>query len=76
MGGAVMDAQDAAGWAYRANMTLGQGVELLRLEPFACACIGGPICCRYAWGQAKALQRVAHVAVRQMADLAKRRGAQ
>jgi hypothetical protein len=57
------------GWARVAGMTLGQAAMLLRDQRAgrgvgACACIGGPLCCRYPYGQANALVRVAHIAVK------------
>ena len=47
--------------ANRAAMTLGDGVALLNAEPWACACVGPPFCCRYAFTQARALHRGAHI---------------
>lgn len=52
---------DRLAMAYRAGMTLGDGVALLNAEPWACACIGPPHCCRYAFIQARALHRGAHI---------------
>ena len=50
------------------GMTLGEAMRLLRTPPWACACIGPPFCCRYAWERAAALQRAAHVSVKLFAD--------
>lgn len=66
---------DATGRAWRAGMALGEATELLTGEPVICACVGPPHCCRYAWEQARALRRAAHIAVRMMADLATARAA-
>lgn len=38
----------------------------------ACACVGPPWCCRLAAERADDLNRAAHIAVRQIADLAAR----
>jgi len=72
--------EDAAFWrqtektgrAWRAGMTLGEAVELLRSEPVVCACVGGPHCCRFSWDQARALQRAAHIAARMVSDVMRR----
>ncbi len=56
------------------DMTLGEAVELLRLARsagLACACIGPPLCCQITtYGPARALVRGAHIAVKQIAELA------
>ena len=62
---------------WRADMTLGEAIELLN-TPYACACIGPPwgsprgtpCSCRLSVGQAKALQRAAHIVARLLADAA------
>jgi hypothetical protein len=59
---------DAQGRARVAAMTLAQAVDLLRAEPFACACVGPPWCCRYAFGQAQALLQAAHITIKMVAD--------
>jgi hypothetical protein len=53
-------------------MTLGEAVELLRPPFAACACPGEPYCCRPFFAQATALQRGAHIAVKQLAELVQR----
>jgi hypothetical protein len=60
---------EAEARARQVDMTLGGAVELLRVPPWACACIGPPYCCRFSFDQARALQRAAHIAARQLADL-------
>lgn len=59
---------DAEGVALAAGMTLGGATRLLRVPSWACACIGPPYCCRFAFDQARALQRAAHVSVKLFAD--------
>jgi len=54
--------------AHRAGMTLGEALALLNAEPWACACIGAPFCCRYSFIQAQALQRAAHIVAKLLAD--------
>jgi hypothetical protein len=53
-------------------MTLGKALEFLRAEPWGCACVGGPWCCRLRYAQAHALVRAAHVVVKQLAELSAR----
>lgn len=58
-----------AGRAYHAGMTLGEAVEWLDpANSFACACTGGPWCCRWRTEAAEALKRAAHIAVKLMAE--------
>lgn len=58
-----------------ADMTLGEAVAIItNPTPVGCACTGGRHCCRYAWAQAEALQLGAHIAVKQIAELARREG--
>lgn len=59
----------AAGHARVADMTLAKATDLHRTPAWACACIGPPYCCLFAYDQARALHRAAHIAARQMADL-------
>jgi hypothetical protein len=54
--------------ATRASMTLGEALELLNAPPWACACIGPPLCCRYSFIQARALQRGAHIVAKLLAE--------
>jgi hypothetical protein len=49
--------------AYSASMMLGEAAVWLDY-PFACACIGGPLCCRYRTVQALNLRRAAHIVVK------------
>lgn len=58
------------GWAAQRDMTLGQAMVLLEVEPFACACSGGTWCCRYRFGHAFALQRAAHIVAKLLAERA------
>ena len=55
------------------SMTLGEAMEMLRAEPFGCACTGSPMCCMYAGPQAERLRHAAHVTVHLFADLARRK---
>jgi hypothetical protein len=59
-------------WAQ--DMTLGEAVTLLagfEREPWACACVGPPQCCRYRFDQAKALRRGAEIAAGVIRDAAR-----
>jgi len=58
--------------AQLARMTLADATDRLRAEPWACACIGDPLCCRHPFEQARQLQRAAHIVARQLTDLATR----
>lgn len=62
---------DRQGWERVADLTLGEAVDLLRdeLDGHACACIGPPFCCAYAYWQADALRRAAHITVKLIAEL-------
>lgn len=60
--------EDARGRELAASMTLAEATNLLRAPLYACACIGGPLCCRYAWAQARALNRAAHITIKMIAD--------
>lgn len=51
-----------------AAMPLVEATRLLRAEPWACACIGDPYCCRHAFDHAARLQRAAHIVARLVAD--------
>jgi hypothetical protein len=55
-------------------MTLGEALEILTACPIACACSGPgpwPGCyCGWTIAEARALHRAAHIAARQIADLA------
>lgn len=53
----------------RAKMTLGEALDLLNTPPWACACIGPPLCCRYSFIQAQALQRAAHIVVKLISEV-------
>lgn len=55
-------------WELQARMTLGEAMRLLQGQGWACACTGFPNCCRYAFDQAWALQRGAHIVAKLMAD--------
>jgi hypothetical protein len=60
---------DREGWARVAGMTLGEAVENRRLyEQIACACHGGPACCRYGWDQEYALIRAAHIVIKLISE--------
>jgi len=50
------------------RMTLGEAMEVLEHQDWACACVGGPMCCLRVHRQAEALKRGAHIAVRLLAD--------
>lgn len=63
---------DEEGLRWVADMTLDGATQRLRAPAFACACVGPPACCTYGFQQARALQRVAHIAVKQLNDLAGR----
>lgn len=63
---------DRLGVTYRAGMTLGDGVALLNVEPWACACVGPPHCCRYSFIQARALHRGAHIVAKLMTSAVER----
>lgn len=58
-------------------MTLGEASALLAAPSWACACAGGPpgaplgACfCRLSYGQARRLQRAAHIVARLISDAA------
>jgi hypothetical protein len=60
-------------------MTLGEATDWCRGEPYACACAGRPpgalACyCQLRIMQVSALHRAAHIAVKQVADLAAKLG--
>lgn len=57
-------------WELQARMTLGEAMRLLRGPSWACACTGFPNCCNYAFPQARALQRGAHIVAKLLADVA------
>lgn len=61
---------EASGRAAAAFMTLGEATARLRMEPIACACVGGTSCCRFRGAQSAALHRAAHIAVKLMAERA------
>lgn len=60
---------DQLGFLGMASMTLGQAVALMRTPPWACACVGGLNCCRFQYGQARALMRAAHIAVKMVSEV-------
>lgn len=63
---------EAQGWQSVAGMKLGDAVDDLRWldknGPIGCACVGPPACCRFAYRQAQALQRGAHIVAKLLAD--------
>ncbi len=66
--------RDKEMFAQQASMTLAEAVGLMRIPPFACACVGGAMCCRYRFGQAWAIVGAAHIAVKMVAEVANRCG--
>lgn len=73
---ASLAAVEREAWARVAGMTLGEALDLLQAErehgPIWCACIGPPLCCRYAYDQAKMLVRAAHIVVKLIDDAGRR----
>lgn len=59
--------------ACMAPMTLGGALVLLRGESWSCACCGPPLCCVDRYVHARIMRRAAHIAARQLSDLAARR---
>lgn len=54
-----------------AGMTLGQAMDRLHVEQeWACACMGGPLCCIKVYRRAEALQRGAHIVAKLLTDAA------
>jgi len=56
------------------DMTLGYAVDYVQAsegQAWACACPGGPYCCIKQYRLAQALIRGGHIAVKQIAGLAK-----
>lgn len=54
-----------------ADMTLGDALEFLRSDPWACACCGGEWCCARVAAQSRALQRGAHILIKMIAEKGK-----
>lgn len=68
--------EDARGRELAASMTLAEAASLMRAPLYACACIGGPLCCRYSWAQARALTTAAHITIKMVADTVGGRGSE
>ena len=60
--------EDVQGRQLAASMTLAEAAQLLRAPLYACACIGGALCCRFRFAQALALARAAHITIKMIAD--------
>jgi hypothetical protein len=67
---------ERVGWEWRAaTMTLDEATHIVKWSDRACACIGPPLCCSYAYRTAKALVATAQYAVA-LVDALHRREAQ
>lgn len=57
------------------SLTLGEAVANLRsYVPYGCACPGPPVCCWEYNSRYRDTKRAAHIAIKQIAELARRKG--
>ena len=71
MPGAGLHRSIAEGRALVQGMSLGDGVALItefERAPWACACIGPPLCCSFSLAQAHDLRRAAHSGAKLLTD--------